>query len=166
MPPDRRLLRDIRSAYRGMQRYQVGAGQWLLWFRFNKAGTTSDPTYGTGPTRAWFPPITVPAMIGEYTRDPKNFDDDGLYQVDQVHAILNYFDFFSSTMIDPDPNGQDHVNDRVVFDGHLFSVSSFTPRGRVASYFLTISVDMIEIAAEELNEDPISSLFSPYLVAS
>jgi hypothetical protein len=164
--PDRRTLRDIRSAYQGMKRYQEEAGEWVQWFRFNQAATTSDPTYSTGPQRAWYPPITVPVMIGEYRRAAKNFDDDGLYLVDEVHGVISYFAFFSTTMPDPDPLGADHLRDRVAYDGRLFSVSSFIPRGRVASYFLTISFDMIEVAAEELAEDAAISMFAPYLSSS
>jgi hypothetical protein len=164
IPPDRRLLREIRSSYRGMKDYQLQAGQWVQWFRFDKLDTTSDPVYSTGPGRIWYPPVTVPVMIGEYNRAPRNFDDDGLYQVDHVHGIINYFAFFSSGMVDPDPNAQDHVNDRVAFDGHLFEISSFLPRGRVGSYFYTISVDMIEIGLAELEEDPAVAMFLPYLI--
>ena len=166
VPPDRRTLRDIRSAYQGMKDYQYQTGQFVQWFRFDVADTTSDPVYGTGPQRQWYPAVTVPVMLGEYQRAPKNFDDDGLYLVDQGHLIISYFAFFSSTIVDPDPTGQNHLNDRVGFDGHLFSVASFLPRGRVADYFLTISVDLIEVAQEELIEDVVPSMFQPYIVAS
>lgn len=165
MPPDRRLLREIRSAYEGMKRYQIEAGQWVNWFRFDAAGTTSDPVYGTGPQRKWHYPIIIPAMIGEYHRAPQNFDDDGLYRIDRVHLIMSYFAFFSSTMADPDPTGQDHVNDRVAFDGHLFSVDSFTPQGHVGSYFLTISCDVAQVAQEEMQEDVPVKMFAPYITA-
>lgn len=163
MPPDRRLLREIRSAYEGMKFYQLEAGQWVNWFRFNQSATTSDPTYDTGPQRAWYPPIKIPVIIGEYERAGKNYDDDGLYQVDRMYCIINYFAFFSTGMPDPDPTGQNHVNDRVGYDGHLFSLSGFLPRGRTASYFLTISVDMIEIGQAELYEDVAIPMFASYL---
>jgi hypothetical protein len=107
----------------------------------------------------------MPMMIGEYDRAGRNTDDDGLYQVDTVHVIIDYFAFFSSGIVDPDPTGQDHVNDRVAFDGHLFDVMSFLPRGRVASYFMTISVDLNEVAAEDLAEDQAAPQFAPYLTA-
>lgn len=166
MPPDRRTLRDIRSAYQGMKRYQEETGEWVQWFVFNSTATTSDPTYSTGPQRAWYPPITVPVILGEYERASKNFDDDGLYLVDQVHGVMSYFAFFSSTIIDPDTKGQNHLNDRVAFDGRLFTVTSFIPRGRVASYFLTISFDLIEVTAEDLAEDAAIAQFAPYITAS
>lgn len=166
MPPDRRTLRDIRSAYEGMKKYQVDVGQWAQWFRFNSPATTSNPIYDTGPQRVWYPSIPVPVVLGEYRRSGRNFDDDGLYLVDRVHLIFSYFAFFSSTMPDPDPTGQDHVNDRCGFDGHLFNVTSFVPQGRVASYFLTVSCDLLEVAQEDLNEDALLPMFAPYLVAS
>lgn len=166
MPPDRRTLRDIRQAYEGIKQQQLLQGEWMVWFRFNPQGTTSDPVYGTGPQRAWYPGVTVPVYIGEYRRASKNFDDDGLYLVDHVHGILSYDAFFHTAMPDPDPNAQDHLNDRVAYDGHLFSVASFTPDGRVASHFLTISFDLIEVGTEELREDTPISMFAPYLTAS
>ena len=165
--PDRRTLRDIRSAYKGMREYQLHAGEWCHWFRFNKTGTTMHPIYDTGPQRAWFAPITVPLLIGEYERAPQNLtSDDGLYQVDKLHCIISYDQFFHSTMPDPDPTGADHVNDRVAYDGSLFSVDSFLPRGRIASHFLTISVDATEVAQEELDEDSPVNMFAPYISAS
>jgi hypothetical protein len=166
MPPDRRTLRDIRSAYAGMKRYQEETGEWVQWFVFNKAGTTSDPTYATAPQRAWYSPITVPVMLGEYQRASKNFDDDGMYLVDRVHGIMSYFAFFSTTIQDPDPNQQNHLNDRVAFDGRLFGVSSFQPRGRVASYFLTISFDLVQLTAEDMASDANIAMFQQYVVAS
>lgn len=166
MPPDRRTLRDIRDAYQGMREYQLHVGQWAHWFRFNKTGTTKDPTYDTGPQRAWYAPISLPVLIGEYARAGQNFDDGGLYLVDTLHLIFSYDQFFHTTMPDPDPYGNDHLNDRVGFDGHLFNVDSFYPRGRVGSYFLTVSCDLHEVAQEELDEDVAIPMFAQYVVAS
>ena len=165
MPPDRRMLRDIQSAYRGMKLAQLDQGEWVQWFRYNQAASTSHPVYDTGPLRQWYPSITVPVWLGEYSRAGRNFDDDGLYLVDRVNVIMSYDAFFHSTMPDPDPYGNDHVKDRVAYDGHIFKVDSFLPRGRVASYFLTISVSLTELAQSEMAEDGIlgNSLFTPYL---
>jgi hypothetical protein len=160
---DRRTLRDIRQAYEGMKNdYQLNVGQWAAWFRFNAAATTMDPTYDTGPQRTWYPPITLPVLIGEYVRAGQNFDDDGLYQLDRLHLIFSFNQFFSTTMPDPDPFGQDHVNDRVGFDGRLFSVNTFLPRGRVADYFLTVSVDCLAMTQSDLDEDTAIPMFAPY----
>lgn len=166
MPPDRRTIRDIRDAYKGMWEYQIHVGQWVHWFRFDKADTTSHPVYDVGPNRLWYPPITLPVYIGEYQRQPKNFDDDGLYLIDNVHVVASYDAFFHTTMPDPDPTGQDHLNDRIAFDGRLFHVTRFVPEGRVASHFLTISIDVAEVAQEDLDEDPAAPQFAPYLVAT
>jgi hypothetical protein len=133
---------------------------------FNPQETTSHPVYGTGPQRAWNTPITLPCQIGEYNRAQKNFDDDGLYLVDHVKLIFSYNAFFTTAMPDPDPNNQNHLNDRVGYDGKLFSVASFLPRGRVAAYFLTVSVDLIQVAQEEINEDVVPGMFDQYILAS
>lgn len=166
MPPDRRLLREIHAANKIMKRYQFQAGQWAQWYRFDLADTTSNPIYDTGPQRVWYPAITLPVILGEYSRAPQNFDDSGLYLLDRLHLIFSYDAFFHTTMVDPDPTGQDHLNDRVGFDGHLFSVNSFIPRGRTASHFLTVSCDLQEVAQEDFNEDVDNSLFAKYIVAS
>ena len=105
-------------------------------------------------------------IIAEFERPPQNYDDDGLYIVDKAHLIFSYDAFFHSTMPDPDPNYQGHLNDRVAFDGYLFSVDSFQPRGRVADQFLTVSADLRGVAQEDMDEDTAISMFSPYLVAS
>lgn len=164
MPPDRRTLRDIRSAWEGMKLAQTEYGQYVVWFRFNSTATTSDPVYDTGPQRAWYPGITLPCQLAEYSRAGQNFDDDGLYLVDRAKLIFSWFAFFSTTIPDPDPYGQDHVNDRVVIDGHLFTVNSFVPRGRVADYFLTVTAECTEVVASNLAEDVADPIFAPYLV--
>jgi hypothetical protein len=163
MPPDRRLLRDIQSAYHGMKLAQVDQGQWVHWFRYNQTASTSHPVYDTGPLRVWYPSITLPVWVGEYQRAGRNFDDDGLYLVDRVHVICSYDAFFHTTMPDPDPYGNDHLRDRVAFDGHIFRVDTFLPRGRAASYFLTISIDLTEVAQSDLAEDGTIAQFTPYL---
>jgi hypothetical protein len=142
-----------------MAEYQLDVGQWVQWYRFNKNATTSHPVYDTGPERAWYPAITLPVYMAEYVRADQNFDDDGLHRVDRAHLIFSYFAFFQTTMQDPDPTGQDHVNDRVLFDGSLFSVDAFNPRGRVADQFLTVSVDLRQVAQSELDEDFLTSQF-------
>jgi hypothetical protein len=140
-----------------MKQYQWNAGQWVHWFRFDRPDTTSHPVYDTGPQRVWYPPVTIPVVIAEYMRASQNFDDDGMYLVDSLHIIMSYDAFFHSQITDPDPNGVDHLNDRVGFDGKLFSVNSFIPRGRVGSYFWTISVQCQDVA---------ESIFAPYIVTS
>jgi hypothetical protein len=164
MPPDRRTLRDIRSAYRGMQRYQEQVGEWVQWFRFNQSATTSDPTYSTGPGRTWYPAVTLPVLIAEDVRADQNFDEDALYLLDHLHLIISYDAFLHTMMPDPDPFQADHVNDRVGFDGKLFDVNTFVPRGRVAASYLTISVDCQQTSQEDLDEDVLSTLFAPYTV--
>jgi hypothetical protein len=149
-----------------MREYQKQVGQWAQWFRFNQAGTTSHPVYDTGPQRAWYASTPLPVLIGEYIRAGQNYDDDGLYQTDRLHLIFSYNQFFHTGMIDPDPQGQDHVNDRVGFDGHLFAVDTFLPRGRVAGQFLTVSVDCVEVGQADLAEDADLGLFDAYLAVA
>jgi hypothetical protein len=142
---------------------QLEQGQWVWWFRFNKAATASHPVYETGPERVWYPPIKMPVWLGEYRRAAQNFDDDGLYLIDRTHLIFSYDAFFHTTMPDPDPSLQDHLNDRVAYDGQLFNCDMFLPRGRVGDYFLTVSVDLTAVADSELAEDADNSVFAPYL---
>jgi hypothetical protein len=160
---DRRTLRDITSAYQAMKEYQRDIGQQVQWFRFDQADTTSDPVYETGPQRIWYPAITMPCYLAEYQRSGQNFDDDGLYIVDRLHLILSYNFFFNSAMPDPDPTGADHVNDRVGFQGVLFSIDTFYPQGRVADYFLTISCDCRAVAQSEMIEDVTPPMFASYI---
>lgn len=148
-----------------MKRYQQNAGQFVQWFRFNKDATTSDPIYDVGPLRAWYPAITLPVLLGEYKRANKNFDDDGLFPVDTATLIFSYNTFFHTGMPDPDPTFENHLNDRFAFDGSLFSAASFFPQGRVADYFLTVSVNAIQVSAAEMAEDGSIPIFSGYVLA-
>lgn len=166
MPIDRRMFRDVDSAYEGMFRYGYETGQYVLWFRFNKSATTSHPVYDTGPQRAWYPAVTIPVLVAEYQRAGQNFDDDALYLVDHVHGVMSYKAFFQAPIADPDTLGQNHVNDRVAVDGRLFSVTRFLPQGRVASSFLTISFDLTMVTQEDLDEDVAEPMFEPYRVAT
>jgi hypothetical protein len=163
MPPDRRTLRDIRSAYKGMKEYQLNTGQTVAWFRFDQPDTTVHPVYDTGPQRIWYPPVCLPVLLAEYLRARKNIDDDGLYLVDHLHIIMSFDQFFHTQMPDPDITGEGHMNDRIGFDGRLFSVVGFLPQGRVADYFLTISVDAVQVAQSELAEDVAAAMFASYV---
>ena len=69
-------------------------------------------------------------------------------------------------MPDPDTNGQNHLSDRIGFDGILFSADSFIPRSRVASQYLTISVTAIQLAQEEIIEDLPVPMFQSYVLDS
>ena len=142
---------------------QLEQGQTVWWFRFNKNATTRHPTYDTGPQRVWYPPIPLPVWEAVYSRAAQNWDDDSLYLIDRTHVIFSYDAFFHTTMPDPDPSFQNHLNDRVAFDGHLFNCDSFLPRGRVADHFLTVSVDLTEVGQAELAEDADNSVFAPYV---
>jgi hypothetical protein len=164
--PDRRTLRDIRSAYEGMKQYTTQVGQRVFWFRLNTTATTSHPIYDTGPQRVWYSSISVPVILAEYQRARRNMDDDGLYLVDHLHIVMSYDAFFHTGMPDPDPVFENHMGDRIGFDGKLFTATAFLPQGRVADYFLTISIDALEVAAEEMDEDAANPMFSSYVVAS
>jgi hypothetical protein len=166
VPPDRRTHREIRSANAEMKHYQYETGQWVQWFRFNQPATTSDPVYGTGPQRVWFPSVTVPCYISEYQRSGQNFDDQGLYLVDRLHLIISYSAWWHTNMPDPDPFRQDHTNDRVGYSSTLFAVDTFYPQGKVGNSFLTISCDLREVAAEEMLEDVPVPMFAEYFTAS
>ena len=148
-----------------MWEQQLEAGQLVQWFRYDVTDSTSHPVYDVGPNRLWYPPTTLPCFIGEYRRAGKNFDDDGLYLIDTAHLIVSYDAFFHTTMPDPDITGQNHLNDRVAFDGKLFHVTGFYPEGRMADYFLTISIDVAQVAVEDLAEDPQAAMFTPFVDA-
>lgn len=158
---DRRFINEIRSLYRGLREFAYQGGMPVNWYRYNASSSTSDPVYDTGPERVWYAPITVSTIMARYIRAPRDYNDDGLFRVDRAQLVLSYFDFFSSTMPDPDVTGQDHLNDRVVFDGKLFRLEQFLPQHRVADQFLTIAIEMTEIAASELQEDT-TSMFSGF----
>lgn len=145
-----------------MKQYQLQVGQWVAWFRQNESATTAHPIYDTGPQRAWYNPISLPVLLIEPLRARRNFDDDGLYLVDHVHIILSYDAFFHTGMPDPDPNGIDHLGDRVAFGGKLYTVIAFLPQGWVADYPLTISADAVQVKQEEMDEDAEVAMFAPY----
>jgi hypothetical protein len=166
MPPDRRTLRSINAAFRTMAAYQNYAGQWVQWFRLNKSATISDPMFGTGPGRVWYTPVIVPVIDARIIRPPRNFDDDGLYLVDRAHLVLSYRAFFNTVLPDPDTDGKNHYGDRAGLDGVLYTVTDFIPQGRIASNFLTISVDLIQVAYSELNEDVVAPMFAGYAVTT
>ena len=165
MPFDRRLIQERTLAYRAMREYTGQVGQDLAWFRFNPNLTTSHPVYDVGPQRVWYNPVTVPALIGQYIRPSKNLDADGLYLAAQAHGTISYEAFVASGIPDPDPSEENHLNDRVGFDGHLFTVMEFTPVGRVASAFLTIAFVLHEVDRAIYEEDAAVPMFAPYITA-
>ena len=148
---DSRLRRELRSVEKAIRQRQTLAGQWLQWYQIDYANTTSDPVYSTGPSRKWLAPVTIPAYSAWISQAPQSFGDDGLYLVDRLQAVVSVWEFEhrGMTLFTDDH----HLNDRVMFDGELFSVDSFIPGGRVADRYMTIAISALQVKPEEFEEE-------------
>jgi hypothetical protein len=170
---DRRLRRVIGRAQRSIRRTSQRQGQRVLWYEFipssvedvdsNDQGTAVDDdlydegwsqvrpgsTQG-GSAAQWGYPKPVQVFQAMLTEGAQTFDPEGgSYMVDNLTLIVGYQAFLRAGVSNPADRGA-HINDRVEYDGRLFAVDAFNPRGRVADTSLTVTVRCLEIKDDEL----------------
>ena len=139
------------------------------WFRWNdqwyeeNVATVRDPIYdvsnsgyvGTGNVggRRWIPPFSLPAITAQIIRGSNDLNERGFYVVDTLRLVLNVGDvekLLPGMLLDP----SEHLKDRVVYRGNVFSPSRINPRGHFGYNWAVVTVDLTEVNSEELVNDP------------
>jgi hypothetical protein len=180
-----RLKRQIRHMDRQMKRATRGWGQTVLWYEWDPASVEDEdggdpgiafdddlydeggsqsarvgPAVGSG--RRWKAPRTVPVYQAVLNEGEQEFLPEGNYTVDRLTLYVQYSEL-AKRISNPTDRGA-HVNDRIGYDGRIFSVDAFNPRGRIADAVMTVTVHCTEIKDDEMRldgEDWYSSSTSP-----
>lgn len=108
---------------------------------------------GGGTTRRWGKGKTIPVYQAILTEGERQYGDTGTYAVDTLLLIVNYKVLVRHGITDPTDRGM-HYNDRIEYDGRLFSVTHFYPQGRIADSIITVTVSATEVKEDERRNDP------------
>jgi hypothetical protein len=150
---------EFQSIERGMDR-DMGAtvGQNAFWYIWDAADTDVDPVYDTGENdnalagRRWYSPIPVTVLNTIRTEGAKQWGD-GLYTADTVHLILSSNSAQRNAMPDLVRSWRDHLKDRIVFHGLVFTPTRIELLCLIEDSYTVIGVDAVQVNPEELVDD-------------
>jgi len=170
---DRRLRRNAIRINQGLERFGRQVGQDVLWYEWNAASVEDEDSSDPGPqfdddlydeggsqpgrpdapvgrNAEWWAPVTVRVLQAVLNEGEQEFQDIGNYTVDRLSIVVAYEALVKAGISNPTDRGG-HMNDRIGYDGRLFSVDAFNPRGRIANVpGFTVSVMATEIKDDEL----------------
>lgn len=125
------------------------------WYQYDATLSGSDSIYDEGSItvgRRWKEPVSVPCLlVTKDEGDQQMREDAGLYFVDRYRLVLSVRHLRDAGVRVDDP----HVllNDRFIFDGHVYAVDSFKRGGHLSSYEVVIGITGYQVKAEELVND-------------
>jgi hypothetical protein len=133
-------------------------GQNAFWYLYDASDTEEDPVYDVGGNtylggRRWYTFIPVQILNTIRTEGAKQWGE-GLYTADTVHLIIAANSAQKSAMPDLITNWRQHLKDRIVFHGLVFTPTRIELRGIIEDSYTVIGVDAIQVNPEELVDDP------------
>jgi hypothetical protein len=155
-------------------------GNEVLWYVFDAASTNVDPVYDVGSSnpetggRRWFQPLTVPVTKALLYQGATVQADRGFYNTDVLRITMNIdviekgtnlygmdasnMPHFETMLANPD----DFLRDRIIFRNEVFSPSKIQPLGIVNNLYTLVSIECLQVNAEELINDPQFQHFAGY----
>lgn len=150
---------ELDNIHDGMhQDLQMPAGQWVQWWQYDETKTTKDaiydtPTYESPEGKYWKRPIVIPCLAAQVFQGQTHHDDRGFYNIDRLHLTIDMKTVWR--LLPSLPNGADaHLKDRVVFRGQAYSPYQVWARGQVFDTYTVLTVDLIQVKADEMVNDP------------
>lgn len=123
-----------------------------------------DPIYDVsnqedGKGRRWTEPFKLPVIMAQQLRGTNVNNERGFYTVDTLRLVvaINDVQRLLPIMV-TDPN--QHIKDRIVFQGEVFVPTRVLPRGRYANFYSVITIDCNQVNPEELVNDPQFQLYA------
>ena len=156
---------EAKRIYEGIEEdLQHPIGVEVDWFRWNSewaaenATTIYDPIYDVSNSgflsgRRWVPPFSMPAITAQIVRGSNEMNERGFYVVDTLRLVLNVGDvekMLPSMLTSPDQ----HIKDRIVYRGNVFTPQRVLPRGHFGYRWSVVTVELLEVNADELVNDP------------
>ena len=107
----------------------------------------SNQTLGKG--LRWVPPFKMPVIMAQQLRGTNVMNERGLYVVDTLRLVIAVDDL-QRLLPDMETSPNQHVQDRVVFQGEVFVPTRVLPRGRYKDYYAVVTLDCNLVNSEEL----------------
>lgn len=117
-----------------------------------------DNTYdvsnsGSNKGRRWKTPFKLPVIMAQQMRGQNIMNERGFYTTDTMRLVVSVADInrLLPAMIN---NPSQHIKDRIVFQGYVFTPMRVNPRGRYKDRYSVVTIDCNMVNAEELVNDP------------
>lgn len=118
---------------------------------------TSRPAPATvGQTiqgRKWRDPFKMPVVMAQVIRGANVMNERGFYTTDTLRLVINVRDI-EALIPEMLPIPEQHIKDRIVYKGQVFTPTRLLPRGHFAERYAVVTVDCNEVNPEELVNDP------------
>lgn len=130
-------------------------GTYVEWYRYDESTSAADDLYDVGAPRRWGAPLLIPVLWIIREEGVDTYDQDGLYTTESLqiavakHALrdkLHWTDV--ATLV------QRHLKDRIVFEGHVFTISSFQVQGQLLNRDVIIGIQANMVRSDQYVWDP------------
>lgn len=155
-----------KSMYEGIAE-DLGAavGVFVEWFRWQEyyleenyedivddIYDVSSSTPGKG--RRWMLPFKMDVLMAQLIRSTNTMNERGFYVTDTLRLVLNAGDAkrMLPSLVGENPN--QHIKDRILYKGQIFSPTRVLPRGHFGYKWAVVTIDCNEVNPEELVNDP------------
>lgn len=151
---------ELRSMWKGMSRdLQQPVGQTVPWYVFDSSTTIVDPIYDVGSNaatggRRWKAPHPIAVMSAVKLEGQEVTNDRGLYITDVLKLVFSVEAARNAGLSDLVFAPDAHNVDRVVYEHKVFEVNQVRSRGILTADYAVIGVDLYQVSAEELVNDP------------
>lgn len=157
----------LRSYQKGLRQFQHEVGDNIVFYEFDRLNSTMDDTYDEGqlpdifdpaladtgtPGRVYRNPVIIPAVWVFLTAPTTVQTEEGEYTVNTVSFRMSTQTAGRvglQTPLDP----AKHFNDRFSYNGFLYRVDKWSPRGWLFGQYMMVDVSGTQVKTEELAED-------------
>lgn len=175
MGSHRRMIRhNLRAIQKDLRKFQRRVGATVDYYEFDPVHTRSHDTYDEGaiPNPFWpafhqrGPGVVgrsvkrLPAIWVFYTAPDNVYSGEGHYTPSSVAVRFSRSVMVGSGIRYPEDPAR-HFNDRFFYNGKLYRIDSYTPKGWVGGVYNMIDISGPEVMADELVSDR-TPPFRPY----
>ena len=130
-------------------------GLTVEWFRFDQENTDVDDIYDVGAARRWKPPLLMPTLWVIREEGSDTFDQEGLYTTETLQvAVAKHVLRDKLHWVDLDRNVRERLNDRLRFEGHVYTISSFQLQGQLLRRDTIIGIMANKVRSDQYVWDP------------
>ena len=134
-------------------------GMEVDWWLWDATATVKDPIYDVGSSgdgiaggRRWKSPFKMPVIVAQVFQGQTMQNDRGFYNTDVLRLTVSMQDV-KRLMPDLVSAPDTHLRDRVVYRNSVFRPSRMYLRGQVMTTYTILTIDLVQVASEELVND-------------
>jgi hypothetical protein len=156
---------EAKSIYEGISEDLIGpVGTTVSWFRWQESYLEANypdivdsiydvSNYSPGKGRRWMLPFNMPVIMAQLIRSTNIMNERGYYVTDTLRIVCNVGDV-QNLIPDVIANPSEHIKDRIVYNGEVFTPTRVLPRGAFAHKWAVVTIDCNQVNSEELVNDP------------